>query len=264
LVMLPGGFFAVLNDRNIDKIDSDIAAFLRSLGGITKAIGTTTTEALGRLDFNSLGSLKKGAKQLNTALIFGVRPDLCWKKFVEETGSEQVNRSVRIFWDAIAIGGDAAKVGNQSSLFALKVSLLRGKRQMISQGFTYLCIAMHVTLSILLIGIYNVLFSFSEAVGKMSGNLSGGMDGMDALTQLPTFSFFTQGNSQLQLLNLMVMAMLIMLTLVNAGAVKVVEGGHNIKLAFFLGITMIIAGFSILFVPGIVHGVFGNMSTFQK
>jgi archaeal flagellar protein FlaJ len=257
IILLPPGLFAVRNDRKIDKIDNDIAAFLRSLGGITKAIGTTVTEAVSRLDFNSLGSLRNGVKQLNNSLVFGIRPDLCWKKFVEDTGSEQVNRAVRIFWDANAIGGDPAKVGNQASMFAMKISLLRGKRQMISGGFTYLCITMHVALAILLIGIYNILLSFSEAIGKMSGTLS---EGMDALTQLPTFSFFSQGGSELQILNLMVMAMVIMLTFVNASTIKIVEGGHNLKIAFFLGITMIISGFAMLMVPGMVQGVFKGIS----
>jgi archaeal flagellar protein FlaJ len=261
IALIPGGFFAVLNDRRIDKIDTDIAAFLRSLGGMTKAIGTTVTEAVGRLDFNSLGSLKNNVKHLNDSLVFGIRPDLCWKKFVEETGSEQVNRSVRIFWDANAIGGDPGKIGNLASLFAMKVYLLRGKRQMIAGSFSYLVVCMHAVLSILLIGIYNVLLSFSEAVGAMSGNLAEG--GADALMQLPTFAFFSHGSSQLQLLNMMVTAMVVMLTCVDSAAIKVVEGGHNLKIALYLGLMMCITGASMMFVPGVVHGVFTNISVLQ-
>jgi archaellum biogenesis protein FlaJ (TadC family) len=95
----------------------------------------------------------------------------------------------------------------------------------------------------------------------MSGSLT---DGMDALSQLPSFTFFTQGNSQLQLLNLMVMAMVLMLTCVNAGAVKVVEGGHSLKLAMYLGITMCLAGAAMLFVPSLVQGVFSGISMVNK
>jgi flagellar protein FlaJ len=248
------------DDKHIDKIDNDISSFLRSLGGIAKAIGTTVTEALERLDLDSLGSLKYGVKKLISSLRFGIDPNLCWLKFVEDTGSEQVNRSVRIFWDGISIGGDPALVGNQSSMFAMKVSLLRGKRKMVASGFTYLCLAMHATLCMLLIGIYNVLLNFSNAVQSMANTAQ---EGMDALTQLPTFAFFSQGGTQLQTLNMMVTAMLIMLTFVNAIAIKVVDGGHNLKLLFYLGVTLMISGLSILIVPGLVNAVFGNVALFK-
>jgi flagellar protein FlaJ len=259
-VMLPIGYLAYRDDRHIDKIDNDIGSFIRSVGGITKAIGTTAAEALERLDLDSLGTLKKGVKKLIASLRFGIDPQLCWLKFVEDTGSEQANRSVRIFWDGISIGGDAAVVANQSSMFALKVSLLRGKRNMIASGFSYLCIAMHATLAILLIGIYNILLQFSNAVQSMAGTAQ---EGMEALNQLPTFAFFSQGGSQLQTLNMLVLAMLIMLTFVNAVAIKVVEGGHNLKFVFYLGLTLIISGFSMLIVPNLVQAIFGNMSLFK-
>jgi flagellar protein FlaJ len=260
MVAMPVGLLVYWDDKHIDKIDNDISSFLRSLGGIAKAIGTTVTEALERLDLDSLGSLKYGVKKLISSLRFGIDPNLCWLKFVEDTGSEQVNRSVRIFWDGISIGGDPALVGNQSSMFAMKVSLLRGKRKMVASGFTYLCLAMHATLCMLLIGIYNVLLNFSNAVQSMANTAQ---EGMDALTQLPTFAFFSQGGTQLQTLNMMVTAMLIMLTFVNAIAIKVVDGGHNLKLLFYLGVTLMISGLSILIVPGLVNAVFGNVALFK-
>ncbi len=256
--MLPVGFIAYLDDKRIDKFDNDIAAFTRSLGGITKAIGTTVTEALVRIDLGSLGSLKPQVKSLISSLKFGISPDLCWQRFVQETGSEQVNRTIRIFWDGISVGGDPSLVGNQSSMFAMKVSLLRAKRNMVASGFFYLLIAMHGTLSILLVGIYNVLVNFSTAVQKM-GNSSTSGSGTEALTQLPTFAFFSQGSNQLQTLNLMVTAMLIVLTIVDALSIKIVEGGNNYKLLFYLGITCMISGFCLLFVPPLIKMIFGTI-----
>jgi flagellar protein FlaJ len=258
--VLPIGLLAYWDDRQIDKIDNDTASFIRALGGIAKAIGTTVTEALERLDLNSLGSLKKGVKKLISSLRFGIDPNLCWLRFVEDTGSEQVNRSVRIFWDGISIGGDPGQVSNQASMFSMKISLLRGKRKMVASGFSYLCLAMHATLAILLIGIYNVLLNFAGAVKSMADTAE---DGVDALTQLPTFAFFSQGSTQLDTLNMMVIAMLIMLTIVNAVAIKVVEGGNNMKLFLYLGITLFITGMSCLIVPNLVSAIFGNIGFFQ-
>jgi len=257
LAIAPVGFLAYWNDKQIDKLDNEIASFIRSLGGIAKAIGSTITEALGRMDQDSMGVLKPGVRNLVSTLAFGINPELCWRKFVEDTGSEQVNRSVRIFWDGIACGGDPLKTGGLASMFALKVSLLRNKRSMVAESFAYLCMAMHAILVLLLIGIYNVLLNFSTAVAGMAP--AGQEEGMAALAQLPAFAFFSQGSSQLHTLNLMVMAMVLMLTVVDAMAVKVVEGGSNLKILYYMGITLMLTGLCLTFVPNVVQGMFINL-----
>jgi archaeal flagellar protein FlaJ len=260
LILFTPGMLIWWDDKNIDKNDSDIAGFIRSLGGITKVIGTTVTEAVSRLDFGSLASLKKPVARMNNALKFGIQPELCWEKFVAETGSEQVNRSVRIFWDGIAVGGDANAVGNQSSMFAMKVALLRGKRKAVASGFYYLCVAMHATMAVLLVGIYQIMLSFSTAMQKMAPSM--GQDagqGMNAISSLPTFAFFSNASGQLQMLNMMSTAMLLMLTAVNPAAIKVVDGGHNYKYLYLLSLMMIITGMAELLVPGLVKGMFSSL-----
>ena len=259
LLIAPAGILAWWDDKKIDRNDDDIAGFLRSLGGITKVIGTTITEAVSRLDFGSLASLKKPVTRMNNALKFGIRPDLCWQKFVCETGSEQVNRSVRIFWDGIAVGGDPGAVGNQSSMFAMKIALLRGKRKMVSSGFFYLCTAMHATMAVLLVGIYQIMWNFASAMQRMQ--TSGGTADMSAIATLPTFAFFSNSSGQLQILNLMVTSMLVMLTAVSPAAIKVVDGGHNYKYLYLLTIMMIISGLALVFIPGMVKGMFSSLPT---
>jgi archaeal flagellar protein FlaJ len=258
LIVAPPGILIWWDDKKIDRNDADIAGFIRSLGGITKVIGTTVTEAVSRLDFGSLASLKQPVIRMNNALVFGIRPELCWEKFVCESGSEQVNRSVRIFWDGIAVGGDPNAVGNQSSMFAMKISLLRGKRKAVSAGFFYLCATMHATMALLLVGIYQIMWSFSQAMQTMQGATTG--QGMNAISQLPTFAFFSNASGQLQMLYMMSTAMLLMLTVVNPAAIKVVEGGHNYKFLFYLAIMMLITGGAMLVVPGLVKGMFSSLA----
>jgi archaellum biogenesis protein FlaJ (TadC family) len=154
-------------------------------------------------------------------------------------------------------GGDPQVVGNQSSMFAMKIALLRAKRRSVSAGFSYLCIAMHATLAILLVGIYQVMLNFSKAIEGMSVD-TGDMEG---ISQLPTLQFFMSKGGQLQTLGSMVVAMLIMLTIANAVAIKVTEGGHNYKYLFYLGVTLTISGFSLLLVPSTVAGLFNIVPT---
>ena len=107
--LFPVGFVATTDDKKITQRDSDISAFLRSLGGTMQAIGATAAEAMGRLDFRSLGMLSEDVKLLYTRLGAGVSPSSCWDRFVGETGSELVNRSVRMFWDGVTLGGEPQK-----------------------------------------------------------------------------------------------------------------------------------------------------------
>jgi archaeal flagellar protein FlaJ len=259
LIMAPPGIFTWWDDKKIDRNDQDIAGFIRSLGGIAKVIGSTITEAISRIDFGSLSSLKKPAIRLNNGLRFGIKPELCWEKFVSESGSEQINRSVRIFWDGVAVGGDPNAVGNLSSNFAMKIALLRGKRQAVASGFYYLCTTMHVTMALLLVGIYQIMWNFSQAMQKMQSSTGQGQ-GMNAISQLPTFAFFANGSGQLQMLYLMSTAMLLMLTAVNPAAIKVVDGGHNYKYFYYLAIMMVITGAAMVLVPGLVKGMFSNLT----
>ena len=60
---------------------------------------------MARLDFHSLGSVERDVNLLYTRLLAGISPNLCWNQFVGETGSEQVNRSVRTFLDGVSLGG---------------------------------------------------------------------------------------------------------------------------------------------------------------
>jgi len=259
VLLLPTGMIIMLDDRKIDKYDTDIAGFLRSLGGITKAIGSTVNEALGRLDFGSLDSLKKPVITMHRSIVLGMVPDLCWQRFVNNTGSEHVNRTIRIFWDSLALGGDPEKVGNLSAMFAQKVALMRAKRKMVASTFSYTCLIIHATIIMLLIGIYQILVNFSSLL--LTANVS--EEGLEGLAQLPTFQFFASSDAQLQVLNFMVTAMVIMLTIVNAFSIKVVEGGHNLKIIFYIGLTLIISGLCLMTLPGMLGGIFSSIMMTQ-
>jgi flagellar protein FlaJ len=255
-LMLPVGILIMRDDSRIDKQDSEISNFLRTTGSIAKAIGSTLTEAITRLDFNALHALRRIAVGLNAGLRLGINPDWCWQKFVGETGSEHINRSVRIFWDGCALGGDPGIVGRHSSNFALKIALLRGKRNMVSSGFSYLAIAMHGAIVALLVGIYEIMGSFSKAMQGVSG-LEPGSDA-SALLAMPTFQFFTDG-SQLQMVGMMSTAMIIVLTIANASAIKVVAGGHSFKYVYYVSIMGIISGTVMILLPPLIASLFAGL-----
>jgi len=251
--MLPVGLVVMADDRKVGKRDTDIAAFLRSLGGVMQAIGATAAEAISRLDFRSLGILKEDVELLHVRLLAGVTPDLCWNRFVCETGSELVNRSVRTFWDGITLGGEPQDVGNESSAFAMKISLLRAQRAQVSSGFTWLTIAMHAVLTILSVFIYSVFVSFSQLIKNLMPNEQ---ISNDVTSKLPSFGIFSQNGLQINLLHFMVILIVFVLTVANAFAMYAVSGGHPRKLIFYLALTTAISGLVFMLVPSIASTMF--------
>ena len=252
--LFPVGWVAMADDKKITNRDNDVSAFLRSLGGTMQAIGATAAEAMGRLDFRSLGSLSEDVKLLFTRLGAGVSPNLCWDRFVGETGSELVNRSVRIFWDGVTFGGEPQRVSNEASAFALKISLLRAQRSQVAIGFTWLTIAMHAVLVTLSIFVYEVFLSFSTLVSAIMP--ADATNSLQSMAGMPSTGFFSQNGTEIHLLHFMIVLITIVLTVANAFSIYAVSGGHTSKLAYYLAITCVISGLIMIGVPPVVHMMF--------
>jgi flagellar protein FlaJ len=254
VVLFPLGLVSKMDDSKISKRDMDISGFLRSLGGVSGAIGATVNEAIGRLDIRSLGSLKDNVNLLYTRILARINPNLCWNTFVGETGSEQVNRAVRIFWDAVNIGGEPQRVGNVSSAFAMKISLLRAKRGMISGGFLWLTITMHAVLVVLLMFVYETMRTFTSLIQSMSVDSEAGAE-----AGLPSFMAFASNSSEMSLLYFMIIVIIIVLIVSNAFTTHSMNGGHLYCFAFYLAITLVLSGIAMNMVPPVVGMLFGGL-----
>ena len=257
LFLSPIGFAAVVDDGKISKRDNEIATFLRSLGGTMQAIGDTASEAMGRIEFRSLGSLRENVELLYSRILNGITLTLCWDRFVGESGSEQVNRGVRMFWDGILMGGEPQKVGNLASDFTMKIAFLRAKRNQIANGFTWLTIAMHAVLCTLSVFIYSIFGTFSKLVNTITPTSDN--TGSLSLPNIPTLGLFSQNASYLTLLHFMVLTVILVLTISNALSIHFVNGGTNKKLLFYLALTTIITGAILLVVPPLVNKIFTPM-----
>jgi len=251
-LLFPLGVVAVIDDKKIGDKDTAIAGFLRSLGGVSQATGTTITEAMGRLDLRSLGTLKEDVNVLYTRLQAGIAPYLCWQRLVGETGSELINRTVRVFWDGVSLGGEPQRVGNEASTFANKIALLRAHRKLIASGFTWLTVTMHTMMVILAVFIYNVFLSFSRLVQTLMPESPS-----TEFYSLPFSGVLGDGGIHTPLLYTMIVAIVIVLSFANAFAIHSAGGGHLFKLAFYLSITLAISGGAFIVVPPVVEMIFG-------
>jgi flagellar protein FlaJ len=260
VVIAPVGVLAFLDDMRVDKQDTDMSTFLRSLGSIVGAIGTTVTDGMERLNQRSLASLEQGVRRLHVRLRSGIQPDLCWARFVAETGSELVHRSVRTFWDTIKLGGDPDQIGYLSSLFTLKVALMRQNRRLVSQTFMYLMVPLHAVLIAILLFVTEVMVVFATQLNQiqvqsLAGNELASEGGFDATSVLA----FASPN--VAFLRGFALVVTIVLTIVDSWSPHATAGGHHHKFWAYAAVTMFMSGVALMLVPWVVGGLFDSVST---
>jgi archaeal flagellar protein FlaJ len=252
-ITFPIGWIMVKDDAKVFKRDTEIGTFLASLGGICGAVGTTVKEALGKIDVEAINTLRGEVRRLYIRLKSGINPRLCWNEFIEETGSELVNRSIGMFYDAIDVGGDAEQVGYHASLFANKVAMMRARRKSVVSPFRWLCMTMHAAVIALLVFVTEVITTFGNMVGQAEASIP-------QVSGAPAMSAFTSFNlAGLNILHTMVLPLVLIFTVSNALAPTIADGGSWYKIFFNLGLMAIISGICMVFLPQIAAMLFSSV-----
>jgi flagellar protein FlaJ len=256
IFLLPVGVLAFREDLQIDRRDRDIASVLRAMGSMVAAMGSTVSEALARLNRRSLGSLEPQVKRLHVRLSNGLRSDLSWMRFAGESGSELVTRAVRIFWDGLRLGGDAERISYLASMLAMKVSLMRASRKLVSSTFTFIMIPLHVALLGILLFVTEVLVIFgTKLVEVQSQGLS---EGIAQEADVSTTLLFT--SPDIAFVKAFVMAVVLVLTAANTFAPYAAGGGHPYKLCLYGAVMCFLSGIAMLIIPAVVHMLFASVA----
>ena len=254
MIIFPIGYVAVSDDRKVAGRDRDIGAFMRSLGGVSAAIGSTVTEGINRLDLRSSPALREETTKLRTRLGMGILPSLCWRRFVLDNGSLVVNRCVGMFRDAMALGADAESAGNRASAYSERLHLLRAKRKLVSRPFGGLTFVMHAAIVLLLVFVTQVMGTFGTMIAGIEQDIPG------AASSSAVGGYFSFNFEGLQLMSAMIVPVILVLTVVNALTPKVADGGHKCKFLYNLSITMTITGICMIIVPYMTDIVFGSVA----
>jgi flagellar protein FlaJ len=254
-ILFPIGFIMSRDDNKVSKRDDELGTFLRSLGGVCTALGTTVNAALGRLDINAINVLRSAVRNLHTRLSAGIKPRLSWKRFIDETGSELANRSVGMFYDAIEVGGSAGQAGQHAAMFANRVSMLRSRRRTVAGPFRWLCIVMHGAIIVILVFITQIIVAFGAMVAKAQETLPSVGGG-------PNMSSFSSFNlTGLGVMQHLVLPLVLIFTVVNAIVPTVAEGGSKYKILSNLAITAAISGIALIVLPAMATKLFESVAT---
>lgn len=254
LFMLPIGILAIIDDINIDKRDNDFPDYIKSIGNIAGTMGVTTTVAMENIDKETLKYLNPLLEKLHLGLSMGITPSLCWSSFIEKSGSELINRFVKMFNDSLNLGGDPAEIGMIVSSSSLAIVMMRMKRKLVSASFTSLLTVMHVVMCSLIIFIMEIMIAFNKMVTDMyDAHFSSGME-MGSVTNIG-MNMFGAG-TDLDLLYNFTFATVIIFTIANASVIGIADGGSRYKLFFYGTMTSMLSGLIIIFLPILVGNVF--------
>ncbi|MHC1610531.1 MAG: archaellar assembly protein FlaJ [Candidatus Methanospirareceae archaeon] len=257
-LLAPVGVVGVMDMKKIEKRDFDISTFLKTLGTTAGTTESTLTVALEHLDKKSVGSLENNVTTLQKRLMNGIKPEICWRYFIGETGSELINRFTTVFLDAVKLGGDQAKIGGIVAKSSLGIAILRTKRKLVSTGFTNLLIPMHAAMTGLLIFIYRIIFSFNNALVRVMGEHSGEITGAAERMPMGMGFFNISVGTDLAFITEYVTLIILILTIADALAAKFAVGGSNYTLCFYASILFFISAVVLFAIPIFADSIFST------
>lgn len=264
IMMAPLGIIGFIDDHNITLRDNDFSVFIRSFGAIMGGQGTTAVYALGSIDRKSLPALEPLINSVYSKLNLGLDEKQCWDKFIGEAGSNLIYKYLNIFRDTVALGGPPEPIGTVVGSSMLEQTLLREKKDNLAKGFIVLLVPMHVAMVGIFVVLYEILLVLTTSVTTMMGQFqnvsasSGGQNmggvsagavfggGMNLFSNFPAAAMQTY-----------VIITLVIITVSNIVAGRIVGGGDRYMYYFYAAIFCTLTGLVLLLAPFVV-GIFFN------
>ncbi|RZN67162.1 MAG: hypothetical protein EF807_07840 [Candidatus Methanolliviera hydrocarbonicum] len=253
---MPLGLIGRRDDKNIDKRDLEFSGFVKGLGSIMGTSGAAIPFALNKVDKKTLPALKDMISRLQGRLTSGLNSNLCWERFIEESGSNIIYKFTDIFTDSIKFGGDAENVGKMVSSSTLESILLRMKRDLQSSQFTTLVLPLHAVMLALAVSLHQILVGFSGIFGNVSG-VTSTMEGVlgEGASSIGLFA-----GMPVAAIHTYVVLIVMILTVASIFACRISKGGGSYYYFYYTSIFMTVAGLILLFMPLLMDSIIPSVS----
>lgn len=260
IMLAPLGYLGFIDDKNIIARDEDFTVFIRGLGAIMGGMGMTVGPAIAEVDRKSLKVLGPFINGVYSKMNIGLDEGLIWAKFVKESGSNLIYKYLGIFRDSVDLGAGPSEVSQIVGASMLEQTLLRQKREMLATGFIVLLIPMHIAMIGIFAFLFNILVTMASAIqgvmttfeetasalSSSSTSVGGSMAG-----SINIFVSFPEDKMQIFLI-----ISIMIVTIANILAGKIVKGGHHSMLYFFGSILIGLTGIIYIITPVIVGALF--------
>ena len=228
-LMYPG-MIARKIEKRIKELNDWYPEFIHHFGEIYATIGSigSTLEAVLRSDF---GPLQNHVLRFKNRIKHRVDQKISFELFSRDTGSQIIANGNDVISHAMDNGGNMSLAGNNVSDITVKINELRAKRAQTSKTFETIILVLHA-LTMAVFGLMNKLTGiFYEMIQTVDVS-------NDALTLTPINPEF---------MAMMMPAMILMISVISAMALKVAQGGLYKTVFYHISMLMII-GSVVMFV----------------
>ena len=255
ILMAPLGIIGFIDDSNITLRDNDFSTFIRSLGAIMGGQGTTAVHALATIDKKSLTALEPLVNSVYSQMNLGLDNKQIWDKFIGESGSNLIYKYLNIYLDTVIMGGPPEPIGTVVGSSVLEQTLLREKKDMHARSFIVLLVPMHMAMVGIFVVLFRIMLTLTGSVTAMMGKFAattaaagaasaGGVSAGSALGGMSMFTNFPEK----EMGNFVVIS-LIIITVSNIIAARIVGGGDRYMFYFYTALFCTLTGLILLIAP---------------
>jgi archaellum biogenesis protein FlaJ (TadC family) len=246
--LIPAGVIALIHESRVQDVDVFFPVFIRSLGSFIATI-PSLKHAIRQVLRTDLGRLTRLIERFHVRLENEIPPQIAWKRFSIESGSELVRRGSKIFQDAIEYGGNPELTGVLVSDHNNVLLSLRRLRAQVSSNFTSTGIIIHATVVAISVFIMGLVSYFNQVISALMGNLTA-----------TVIQYFFLAPVNIEYINKIVYLFIFSLTIINAYLITVVRPYSKRAFWFFAGIMAVITGISAYFSTLAVEYVLRTMA----
>lgn len=246
------GFYASKEENDVYARDKAFPAFIRAVGSTIYARQGGVVGSIGALRVHDFGVLNDMMINLYRRLKTGNDKEKCWHYFAAETGSNLINYFLKIFSEAIYLGGHSEKIGQIISKNFLKLISLRKLRV---QQASALRGALYGSL-VGFVGTIYITVGITELLAKMFGNafsstsLEGNMGGLVGSIIVPVPEL------DLALVGIYLGIIIIIHSFVSSMILKIIDGGNRFAFLFDFTIMIWLGAAISWVVPIVTSGLF--------
>jgi flagellar protein FlaJ len=255
ILMAPLGIIGFIDDSNITLRDNDFSTFIRSLGSIMGGQGTTAVHALATIDKKSLTALEPLVNSVYSQMNLGLDNKQIWDKFIGDSGSNLIYKYLNIYLDTVIMGGPPEPIGTVVGSSVLEQTLLREKKDMHARSFIVLLVPMHMAMVGIFVVLFRIMLTLTGSVTAMMGKFAattaaagaasaGGVSAGSALGGMSMFTNFPEK----EMGNFVVIS-LIIITVSNIIAARIVGGGDRYMFYFYTALFCTLTGLILLIAP---------------
>jgi len=235
--MIVPGVFAYHLENFVNKAETYYPTFIKAVSEHLISV-TDLKSVFSYVLYMELGPLKKIVNKALNRLRLGISTEEVIDLLSSETGSHLVFITNRVFLDAFRRGGDLVEVGKKLSNFVVKVLELRKMQLSTARSFGMMVIIMQPLIVILLVLLTTVLEFFS--------------------TSLVNLPFFTFGEVPVTFIELSNVAVVLLLTFLNALSIGSVRGGYWGAILLYAGVLLLLSAASWFFTEEFIAKYFAE------